>query len=217
MRPDMHHLLVERGHAGRSRKHRWITKYVKGWASQCRFRNAEDAQDESLLPLSWGPAFSENLAPLRRYLEAQVGRPWDRVYAEIRAHVNADTAVQYHILQHLYDRIAVKVQVKDDGSLWHQPEWGHTEPLEASWRLRLYVCPRTGLVRRIKRRRQAPTVEKAPDHLPATSDGHEYRELGGQWYEVWWGTINQDGTWVRAIVRKRQLGYKELRGLGLRD
>ena len=213
MRPDMHHLLVERGHAGTG----YTRHQPKGWAAQCRFRNDEDEQFESFREPIRRPWFSENLRPLYRFLDAQVGRPWDKVYSEIRAHVNADTAVQYHILQHLYDRIAVKVRVREDGSLWHQPEWGHTEPLEASRRLRLYVCPHTGLIRRIKRRRESPTIEKAPDHLPATSDDHEYRDLAGQWYEVWWSTINQDGTCVRAIVRKRQLGYKELRKLGLRD
>src|SRR5438309_9686382 len=28
---------------------------------------------------------NENLAPLRRYLESNVGRPWSKVYAEIRS------------------------------------------------------------------------------------------------------------------------------------
>lgn len=213
MRPDMHHLLVERGHAGTG----YTRHQPKGWEAQCRFRNEEDEQLESFREPVRHPWFSENLRPLYRFLDAQVGRPWDKVYSEIRAHVNADTAVQYHILQHLYDRIAVKVRMNNDGSLWHQPEWGQTEPLEKSWHLRLYVCPRTGLIRRIKRRRKSPTKEKPPDHLPATSDDHEYRDLGGQWYEVWWGSVNQNGAWVRAIVQKRQLGYKELRKLGLRD
>ena len=80
-----------------------------------------------------------------------------------------------------------------DGTLWHRPRWGHLRPLSAGGGP-LYVCPDTGLIR-----------------------DHEYRKLAGQWYEVWWGTVNQDGTMVRTIIRKRQLGYKELRSLGLRD
>ena len=213
MRPDMHHLLVERGHAGRS----WSYKRPKGWRTRCRFRNEDDDQRESVMPLRHWPSFSENLRPLYRYLDAQVGRPWDKVYSEIRAHVNADTAVQYHILQHLYDRLVVQVWRAADGTLWHQPQWGHSSPLSDSWRVGLYVCPDTGLIRRIKRRRDSPTVSKPADHLPATGPDHEYRDLAGQWYEIWWGSVNQNGTWVRAIVQKRQLGYKELRTLGLRD
>jgi hypothetical protein len=213
MRPDMHHLLVERGHEGRT----WTTKSMKSWGARCRFRNDEDDQRESPLAPRWRPSFSENLAPLRRYLEAQVGRPWDKVYAEIRAQVNADTAVQYHILQHIYDRLVVSVWREADGTLWYQSRWGQPYPLSQSWSARLYVCPDTGILRRVKRRREQVEPEKPPDHLAASGPDHEYRELAGQWYEVWWGTINQDGTWVRAIVRKRQLGYKELRKLGLRD
>lgn len=216
MRPDMHHLLVERGHAGRSRRNRWTTRQMKSWGSRCRFRNEEDDQRESRLALRWGPAFSENLAPLRRYLDAQVGRPWDKVYAEIRAHVNADSAVQYHILQHLYDRLAVNVWREADGTLWYRPRWGYLSPLSAGW-VPLYVCPDTGLIRRVKHRRVLAAPPPPPDHLPATGPDHEYRELAGQWYEVWWGTVDQGGTAVRAITRKRQLGYKELRSLGLRD
>jgi hypothetical protein len=33
------------------------------------------------------PALNENLNPLKRYLHAQVGRPWNKVYAEIAARI----------------------------------------------------------------------------------------------------------------------------------
>lgn len=212
MRPDMKNLLVEGGHAFKE----WPTKRPKGWERECRFRNAEDRDEESYVAPRFRPQFSENLPPLRRFLERQVGRPWDKVYSEIRAHVNADSATQYHILQHLYDRLAVQVWREPDGELWCRFRWGRQTRLTDRWGPNLYVCPDTGLLRRVKRPKRAIT-RKPPDHLPATSDDHEYRDLNGQWYEVWWGTINQDGTWVRAIVQKRQLGYKELRKLGLRD
>jgi hypothetical protein len=216
MRPDMHHLLVERGHAGRSRTNRWTTGQMKSWKKRCRFRNDEDEQRESLLAWRWRPSFSENLNPLYRFLEAQTGRPWDQVYAEIRSQVNADTAVQFHILQHLYDRIVVKVWREQDGTLWHHPEWGALRPLSEARLARLYVCPDSGIIRRIERRRAPLENAKPRDHLPGTGDDHDYRLLSGQWYEVWWGRVDQDGIRSRAIVRKRQLGRRELRDLGLR-
>jgi uncharacterized C2H2 Zn-finger protein len=212
MRSDMHHLLVERGHAGRS----WSYKRPKGWRQKCRFRNEDDEQAESNLPLRHRPSFSENLNPLYRYLDAQVGRPWDKVYSEIRAHVNADTAVQYHILQHLYDRLAVQVWREADGELWCRFRWGKATRLTDRWGPTLYVCPDTGLLRRVKRKVKRH-VSNPPDHLPASGPDHEYRDLNGQWFEVWWGKVMQGGTVVRAITRKRQLSYKELRDLGLRD
>src|SRR5580704_14540837 len=51
---------------------------------------------------------NENLAPLRRYLERQVGRPWNKVYSEIAQHLRADSAVQQHVRDHLRDFVAVK-------------------------------------------------------------------------------------------------------------
>lgn len=213
MRPDMQHLLVERGHSGRS----WSFKRPKGWRTRCRFRTEEDDQGESFLAPRYRPSFSENLRPLRRYLDTQVGRPWDKVYAEIRSHVDADNAVQFHILQHLYDKLAVRMHRDGDGVLWYHARWGGLDRIDGRWGPDLYVCPDTGLIRHVKRRRVQTAPPPPPDHLPATGPDHEYRELAGQWYEVWWGTANQDGTIVRAITRKRQLGYKELRSLGLRD
>src|ERR1700683_3888825 len=50
---------------------------------------------------------NENLAPLRRYLEGQVGRPWDKVYAEIAAHLRVDSTMQQHVRGHLRDFVAV--------------------------------------------------------------------------------------------------------------
>lgn len=213
MRPDMQHLLVEGGHAWKE----WPSKCPKSWKKRCRIRNSEDRDDESLLAPRFRPQFSENLPPLRRFLERQVGRPWDKVYSEIRAHVNADTAVQYHILQHLYDRLIVHVQEDDQGRLW---SIGWTwKPIRLDvptrWPL-LYVCPRTGLLKRTPQRHEQSSVAPV-DHLPASGEDHEYRDLGGQWYEVWWQTTTKDDKPVRFIARKRQLGYKELRKLGLRD
>lgn len=213
MRPDMQHLLVERGHAARG----YSPKRPKGWRARCRFLNAEDGDEGAVLPPRYRPQFSENLNPLRRYLAAQVGRPWDKVYAEIRRFVDADDAVQLHILQHLYDDLAVRVHREADGSLWHQHRLFGRDRIDDRWGPDLYVCPDTGLIRRVKRRRARKTRPSPPDHLPATGPDHEYRELSGQWYEVWWGAIVQGGGAVRAITRKRQLGYKELRTLGLRD
>lgn len=46
---------------------------------------------------------NENLAPLRRYLARQVGRPWNKVYVEIAARLKATSTVQQHVRDHLKD------------------------------------------------------------------------------------------------------------------
>ena len=208
MRPDMHHLLVERGPSGRA----WSTG--KGWRARARFRHADPEDGDGWLPPRHHPNFSENLAPLRRYLAAQVGRPWDLVHAEIRARIDAGSSVQYHILQHLYDDLAVRVREDADGVLRYQGRWGREMRLDGRWGPSLYVCPRTGLVRRV-RRRQTPAVVPQLDRLPGDADNHDHRLIAGQWYAVTWGRDPLSGNPV--IVHKRQLNRRQLRDLGLRE
>ena len=54
-------------------------------------------------------SLNEHLGPLRRYLSSQVGRPWDKVYAEICAHISVDSAVQDHVRDHVFDYVTVDV------------------------------------------------------------------------------------------------------------
>ena len=83
---------------------------------------------------------NENLAPLRRYLEKQVGRPWDKVYAEICARLRVDSTVQQHVRGHLGDFVAIKPRRNVSG--WSNSLYG------GLWRQPLYVDPVTGLLRR---------------------------------------------------------------------
>jgi hypothetical protein len=172
----------------------------------------EDDGDGWLVPHRQ-PQFSENLAPLYRYLAAQVGRPWDTVYGEIRARINADSAVQYHILQHLHDDVAISVTADPDGSLWYFPQWGRRRRLGHDRWPSMYVCPRSGLICRV-RRRERPPPSPPLERLPGNAPDHDYRQFAGQWYEVWWGRDVQ--TTKPIVIRKRQLNRRELRDLGLR-
>lgn len=90
-----------------------------------------------------GKVLNENLAPLRRYLERQVGRKWDKVYAEISARLRPTSTLQQHVRDHLFQFVAVKprrlnglVRQQPGSDLWHEP---------------FYVDRRTGLLRRTDR------------------------------------------------------------------
>jgi hypothetical protein len=212
MRSDMAKLLVERGHAGR-RKHR---APEKGWGARSRFRTSHPEDGDGWLPPRHQPHFSENLAPLRRYLISQVGRPWDRVHQEISARVDSGNAVQHHILQHLYDLIETRVTEEADGSLWGLGRYGMPQPLTRRWGPRLYVCPRTGLIRQLRPQRPSLPVLHAPAVLPGPDPDREYRHMHGGWFLVTWGfSTDAGGNPARVIIAKRQLGRRELRDLGL--
>lgn len=51
--------------------------------------------------------FTDVLGPLRRYLRGQVGRPWDKVYADVCEGCRASSELhQWHLLNHLRWEVA---------------------------------------------------------------------------------------------------------------
>lgn len=92
---------------------------------------------------------SEHLGPLRRWLLRQTGRPWDDVYGELRSRISPRNAVQLHIWQHAQEYVARHVVLVDG---WpHDPifvRYGRPTTRLHSRRHPVYVCPKTGILRR---------------------------------------------------------------------
>ena len=135
---------------------------------------------------------NENLAPLRRWLEAQVERPWDKVHAELSERIDRRDTVQQHVLDHVEDFVALRVVATDDGLfyLWHS---GQRRPLEDYWAPRLYVDPEHGLLRRNRGRDRARAdwewqnrAKRARDeaHRRVLSATLQLLRLDGVWYAV---------------------------------
>ena len=91
---------------------------------------------------------NENLAPLRRYLESQVNRPWDKVWSDICENLSTASTVQQHVRDHIIDFVGMHSFVKD-GTVFVAPRYGRLQPL-AELQYRLYVDPRSGLLRKNK-------------------------------------------------------------------
>ena len=122
---------------------------------------------------------NENLAPLRRYLERQVGRPWNNVFSEIAANLKSSSTVQQHVRDHIKD--FVQLHPMDEARLWRG--------IELRWRQRLYVDPRDGLLKRTDRliwaraRVNRPVPPAPVDRVSLTED-RELQRLRGLWFEV---------------------------------
>jgi hypothetical protein len=189
MRKDMSKVIVERprlDHRG-------------AWARRGRSRPLEDEEGASLrerIPTrdpkqtKW---LNENLAPLKRYLAAQVGRPWSKVYSEICANLRPSSTVQQHVRDHVEDIVAVKTRMRD-GKVVTLGRYGGETPAEREWR-RLYVHPRTGLLCARKgppltfRRGQALRDEearktRAARALDVAPDVQLHKLKDGAWWEV---------------------------------
>ena len=136
MREDMYKVIVERPRRGKD-----------GDAAAARLRNDFDGPVRLGMRAGYGyRSLNENLAPLRRYLRAQLGRPWDKVFSEICAGIDRRNTVQQHIHQHIRDFIAIDVGVRDGRLVDLAARWYFLRR-DAGISQELYVDPRTGLIR----------------------------------------------------------------------
>lgn len=184
MRSDMAKVIVER-----PRKKGWASHKPKGYQRRLR-RYGEDGppQREGIQARWQGRTkyLNEHLGPLRRYLDSQVGRPWDKVFSEICAHIDRNSAVQDHVRDHVEEYVTVHVVLIDGIPCNGEGGWRYGEPLhEMRWRP-WYVCPRTGLLRRVKvraRKRQRRTPPSPPRYIPVGKSS-QCRLMDGAWHLV---------------------------------
>lgn len=122
---------------------------------------------------------NEYLSPLYRYLEAQVGRPWNDVYSEIRAQIKPGNTVQEHVLLHVNEKVLTTV-VKNDNfdPCYCYQRWGNTYQIENG---RLFVHPDTGILTRMK----VDVKKKHQESLPWFIDGDNFIfQDKGIWYKA---------------------------------
>lgn len=142
MREDMFKVIVERP--------RWGSRH--GVRSKLRYdkvpgRKKATGRRMVLESEGWTKCLNENLAPLKRYLHKQVGRPWNKVYSEISEHLDTGSTVKQHVRDHLTDFILTDVTVARDGSFMASNHWGRPMAPDHWW-AKLYVDPNDGLIKR---------------------------------------------------------------------
>ena len=150
MRRDMHKVIVERPRLGGRGPHRGTP-----WEKNADLDDLPTKEGARKRHLARGSAkgLNENLAPLKRYLRKQVGRPWNAVYRDISARLKAGNAVQQHVRAHLWDFVNRNVTITDDGEILRAPpHWPWRTALRVG---ELFVHPRTGLLVAVKQRRGA--------------------------------------------------------------
>lgn len=220
MRYDMERVLIERPRRSSSDG----AKNLKG-SARARFNMGK------MTRLNRGGGtkeLSDYLSPLKRWLDKQVGRPWDDVLAEIKSVVTPGV-IGRHLLGHVYGWVP-KNQAED--------------------RRYDYSIDGDGILRREKYRPRryyfgepAPARDKPYIHLTPTT---QHQNIDGIWYFLIvakipnvkvpytpdpkkpWNVLYQEkpmydynafqkyGRYV-SVVGKRQLCRKELRAAGLRN
>lgn len=160
---------------------------------------------------------NENLAPLRRYLASQVGRPWDKVFSDICAGIDRRNTVQRHIHQHLGDFVAIRVY-DVDGVFQIDGRWRGRVPLADHWAPEFYVHPHHGLLcvneGRIQARRDYALKRKAS--LRAAREDRcvnrrmldantQLHRIDGVWYRVELSAITNEAMLDRCTDALRKL------------
>jgi hypothetical protein len=182
MRTDMFKVIVERPRS-------W--KNLRA-SSRARLIHEEDAASGPMRPRGSYRALNENLRPLERYLHAQTHRPWNNVYSELRAQIDARSTVKQHILEHLEDFVAFRTFLQD-GEVWvSDRRWcGDPVPLRYS-RHDLFVSPTSGIllpnkfavIARAERTRKSAAVNNADNRRRILGESEQLIRLDEIWYQV---------------------------------
>ena len=141
---------------------------------------------------------NENLAPLKRYLIKQAGRPWSKVYSEICENLDADNTVKQHVRDHLQDFVVTKVAIGRNGEWMNgSTRGGRYRATVAPWHQPLYVDPNDGILKPSDKlwkkmridptphwRKQRDALSAADPNVRRIDDDTELHRIGGIWYEI---------------------------------
>ena len=185
MRADMAKVIVER-----SRRKGWAWNKPKGYQRRLRRYGEDGPPSREGIKACWQSHtkdLNEHLGPLRRYLDKQVGRPWDKVFSEICAHINRSSAVQDHVRDHVEDYVTTHVILIDGVPCSGEGSYNYGKPLHQFRYRPWYVCPITGLLRGVKvsnrKKPRRPKQENPPKYIPV-SETLQCRFLNNAWHLV---------------------------------
>jgi len=177
-------------------------------------------------------SLTDVLSPLRGYLRKNVGRPWDEVYSEICWGMDKRTTTGAHIFTHLWQYVERYTFMGEDGKVKYLNRYGGKVVDVDEW----YIHPVTGLLSYIPPRRYRTARNSGAGWSTEIKiePGKCYKLLDGIWYYAEWvykdefvrynpyrASLMGLSPWVtketEVIIKKRQLGRKELRDLGLKN
>lgn len=129
------------------------------------------------------------LGPLKRWLQSQVGRPWNDVYSEACMVIKADSIIRAHIKTHLLEFVERHTFMHDgEVCVLDTSRGGGVTPLNtAGWRRsRFFVHPECGLLEvipRISKRVWRAREPQPPIILRWIRDDVALKKIRGLWFE----------------------------------
>lgn len=207
MRKDMDKQITECYRIGSNQKYRDIRGKVKNEDIDHVPRKQGMRKPHSLYKGWDRKEFGENLNPLYRFLDKQVGRPWDKVYSEMCEHIKQDSATQLHILQHVFSYIELETWMGDDGEVYvtgyNQPVCVSKDKEAYTCYTQLYVHPVTNLVCKTKVKKRKKKKEEVTRHY--LKDNTVLEKVDGIWYRYYVKPLPKP-RWIRYTTS--QLEHK---------
>jgi len=238
MREDMSKVVVERPRWGHS---------LPSSKTRLRIRHYDPEKDYEDLPKRVSgsrskyihagdiKSFTDLLSPLRRFLRTNVGRPWDKVYSEMRENLDDRKVTGRHVFEHVEMEVETHALIGGYGEVYILGYNGGLEPIYG-----LYVDPRTGLLCRSenrppwKQRGKSKTHAQEVNHVRLSANTG-YVKMSGIWYfieyKIFEKPVDGDQAELTAllreipgvsalpvlILRKKQLSHKELKTAKLKN
>jgi hypothetical protein len=227
MRADLHKVVVERERGGSTQRNR-------KWGQRLPFVPDADYDDQPKFASSgrrrqyghnskW---FTDVLGPLEGFLRCHLGRPWDKVYSELRQGLDVRKVTGRHIFEHLEWMVETDCSIGEDRKVYSY--------LRGYAVTGFYVHPRTKLLcfapkQSARMRKKERLMRQEVDEI-TLDRSRSYKLHEGQWYfvtyeNVWiasreetrtvWDVVRRQQVqltwgWNRVAVSKRQCNREEV-------
>ncbi len=226
MRKDMNRKLVERPRWGHSARNADVRSQRARMRILTRVEDYDSLSTHSKMRPRVGmmKCLNENLQPLVRYLRSSCGRPWNKVYSEIRKNLAPTSTVDMHIMQHLWQYVERTVLIQGRRVYGSENTWaGELHPLYRDGRT-FYVHPKSGLLLEPKETRPegySPWGYLEPTKILDTKERrvlgprHYYLRYKAVWYEVRVEPTVDEGPNDDVLLKCRSTGANEEERFGL--
>jgi len=129
-------------------------KYVNGSKKRISGKNfGETPKREGIKRMHSGGTkyLNDKLGPLKGFLEANTGRPWNKVFSELNKKLDRGTVSGRHVIDHLWDFVNLHVEVKSKKEIYPLKAsgwYGRHKIFSYGTRPQYYVHPKTGILHR---------------------------------------------------------------------
>lgn len=161
MRSDMYKVLVERPRSRGWKKGRLEYRRAKAVVLDEDLESVDYFSRRTVAMGGRRPRWADkefrvHIQPLRRYLERQVGRPWNEVWQDVCRRTDIRSKAQWHLRLHVELEVETGARADAHGRLFVRG-W----PLLKGDRPQLYVDPLSGLLRRLAARSERGCINHA--------------------------------------------------------